>query len=85
MAHSRSQQPQTRQAPLYRDSMDPSRLVRPQGVRAGQAQVRVYFETSTGLNYAGKTQIPVDLFNEDDTRNERVGFTPVAREDVTVG
>ncbi len=69
--------------PLYRDSMDSSRVVRPQGVKDGKAQVRVYFQTKAGsLNYAGKTMIPVDLFNEN-RDNERVGFTPVAREDVT--
>jgi hypothetical protein len=69
--------------PLFRDSMDPSRVVSPQGVKEGRAQVRVYFQTKAGsLNYAGKTWIPAYLFNESSS-NERVGFTPVSREDVT--
>jgi len=62
---------------LYQDSTDSTRFAEPLTKQGKKVICRVYWEVAGKLAYGGKTIIPTALFNEEDSRNSRIGFVRV--------
>jgi hypothetical protein len=60
--------------PLYRDTMDETRFVRPREVRGNRYLCAVYFDEGLGLQFVGTAEVPRSLFSE----GSRVGFVPAS-------